>query len=101
MNNTGTKNVKIMKQTAFWRVKKGGYIPRLKYSVPIFVEIYKMQRLEVSGAVWPLYGMLDIKGLIKWKYLTCNTVTYGTHLHYPWHAITFEKDKHMMHCFTL
>jgi len=32
-----------MKQTAFWREKNGEYIPRLKYSVPIFVEqIYKM-----------------------------------------------------------
>jgi len=27
-----------MKQTAFWREKNGEYIPRLKYSVPIFVE---------------------------------------------------------------
>ena len=39
------------------------YIPCLKYSVPIFVEqIYKMQRLEVSGAVRPLYGSLGVKG---------------------------------------
>ena len=39
MNNTGTKYVRIMKQTAFWREKKNGeYIPCLKYSVPIFVE---------------------------------------------------------------
>ena len=43
MNNTGTKYVRIMKQTAFWRGKNGEYIPCLKYSVPIFVEqIYKM-----------------------------------------------------------
>jgi len=36
--------------------KNGEYIPCLKYSVPIFVEqIYKMQRLDVSGAVRPLY----------------------------------------------
>jgi len=35
--------------------KKGEYIPCLKYSVPLFVEqIYKMQLLEVSGAVRPL-----------------------------------------------
>jgi hypothetical protein len=35
--------------------KNGEYIPFLKYSVTIFVEeIYKMQRLEVSGAVRPL-----------------------------------------------
>jgi len=34
------------------REKNEEYIPCLKYSVPIFVEqIYKMQRLEVSGAV--------------------------------------------------
>ena len=38
MNNTGTKYVRIMKQTAFWREKKGDSIPCLKYSVPIFVE---------------------------------------------------------------
>ena len=39
----------------FEEKKKGDYIPCLKYSVIIFVEeIYKMQRLEVSGAVPPL-----------------------------------------------
>ena len=38
VNNTGTKYVIIMKQTAFWREKNGEYIPCLKYSVPIFVE---------------------------------------------------------------
>ena len=44
MNNTGTKYVRIMKQTAFLRKINGESIPRLKYSVPIFVEeIYKMQ----------------------------------------------------------
>ena len=44
VNNTGTKYVIIMKQTAFWREKNGDYTPCLKYSVPICVElIYKMQ----------------------------------------------------------
>ena len=44
MSNTETKYVRIMEQTAFWREKNGDYIPCLKYSVPIFVElIYKMQ----------------------------------------------------------
>ena len=38
MNNTGTKYIRIMKQTAFWRGKDGDYVPYLKYSVPIFVE---------------------------------------------------------------
>ena len=39
----------------FEEEKNGEYIPCLKYSVPIFVEyIYKIQRLEVSGAVRPL-----------------------------------------------
>jgi len=38
VNNTGTKYVRIMKQTAFWREKNREYIPCLKYSVPIFVE---------------------------------------------------------------
>jgi hypothetical protein len=38
VNNTGTKYVTIMKQTAFLRGKKGEYIPCLKYSAPIFVE---------------------------------------------------------------
>ena len=33
--------------------------------------------------------------LIKWKYLTCNTVTYGTHLCCPWHAITFRRRAHV------
>jgi len=48
MNNTGTKYVRIMKQTAFWRGKNGEYMPFLKYSVRIFVEyIYKMQLYRV------------------------------------------------------
>ena len=38
VNNTGTKYVRIMKQTAFWREKNGEYMPCLKYSVAIFVE---------------------------------------------------------------
>jgi len=38
MNNTGTKYVRIIKQTVFLREKKGEYVPCLKYSVPIFVE---------------------------------------------------------------
>jgi len=39
VNNTGTQQVRIMKQTAFKREKKNGeYTPCLKYSVPIFVE---------------------------------------------------------------
>jgi len=38
MNNTGTKYVRIMKQTAFRKEKNGEYILCLKYSVPIFVE---------------------------------------------------------------
>ena len=64
MNNTGTKHISIMKQTAFWREKNGEYRAYLKYSVPIFVEqIYKMQRLEVSGAVRPIYGSLGVKRL--------------------------------------
>jgi hypothetical protein len=38
VNNTGTKYVRIMEQTAFLRKKTGECIPCLKYSVPIFVE---------------------------------------------------------------
>ena len=38
MNNTGTKYVRFMKQTAILGGKNGQYIPCLKYSVPIFVE---------------------------------------------------------------
>jgi len=38
MNNTGTKYVRIVKQTAFRREKNGECIPCLLYSVPIFVE---------------------------------------------------------------
>ena len=37
VNKTGTKYVRIMKQTAFWRERDGEYIPCLKYSVTIFV----------------------------------------------------------------
>ena len=38
VNNTGTKQVSVMKQTAFRREKNGEYRACLKYSVPIFVE---------------------------------------------------------------
>ena len=38
VNNRGTKYVRIMKQTAFWRGKNGEYIQYLKCSVHIFVE---------------------------------------------------------------
>jgi len=39
VNNTGTKQVSIMKQTAFQREKKNGdYRSCLKYSVPVFVK---------------------------------------------------------------
>ena len=66
MNNTGTKEVSIMKQTAFWRERKGEYRECLKYSVPIFVEkIYKMQCLEVSGEERPIYGSLGVKRLTE------------------------------------
>ena len=56
-----------MKQTVFRREKESGeYIPCLKYSVPIFVvQIYIMQRLEVSGAVRPLYVSLGFKRFKK------------------------------------
>ena len=52
-----------MKQIAFWREKKES-LKCLKYSVTAFVEwIYKMQRLEVSGAVRLIYKSLGVKGL--------------------------------------
>jgi hypothetical protein len=38
VNNTGTKQVSIVKQTAFLREKTGEYRARLKYSIPVFVE---------------------------------------------------------------
>ena len=41
VNNTGTKQASIMKQTAFWRGKNGEYRACLKYSVPTFVEYIK------------------------------------------------------------
>jgi len=64
VNNTGTKQVSITKQTAFWRGKNRECRACLKYSVPTFVEeIYKMQRLEVSGVVRPIYGSLGVKRL--------------------------------------
>ena len=38
MNDTGTKEVSIMEQTAYWREKNGECRACLKYSVPTFVE---------------------------------------------------------------
>jgi len=44
VDNTGTNNVRIMKQTELWRGNNGEYTPCLKSSVPIFVEkIYKIK----------------------------------------------------------
>jgi len=58
-----------MKQSAFWRERNGEYRACLKYAVPVFVEqIYKMQRLEVSGAVWPIYVSLGVKRLRELSY---------------------------------
>jgi len=55
VNITGTKQVRIMKQTAFWREQNGEYISCLKYSVPIFFWInIKNETLDVSGAVGQL-----------------------------------------------
>ena len=67
MNNTENKQVSIMKQNYILKRKKNGdYRACLKYSVPTFVEqIYKMQRLEVSGAVRTTYGSLGFKRLIQ------------------------------------
>ena len=49
--------------------KNGEYRACLKYSVPTFVEqIYKMQRLEVSGAVRLIYRSLGVKGLMKHEF---------------------------------
>ena len=64
--------------------------------MPIFVEqIYKMQRLEVSGAVRPIYESLGVKRLksgyialrflnldIRWRRVNCFTLRLfydGTH----------------------
>jgi hypothetical protein len=38
VNNTGTKQVSIMKETKFLREKNGEYKACLKYSIPIFDE---------------------------------------------------------------
>jgi len=38
VNNTGTKYVRFMKETAFEEEKTGEYTPCLKYSVPVFVK---------------------------------------------------------------
>ena len=48
MNKKGTKHVRIMKQTAFWRGKNGEYISCLKYSVPIARIIFLMLAHSVN-----------------------------------------------------
>jgi hypothetical protein len=59
-----------MNETAFGTEKKNGECAAcLKYSVPIFVEyIYKMQRLEVSGAVRHVYRSLGVKMIRDYLY---------------------------------
>jgi hypothetical protein len=49
--------------------KNGDYAACLKYSVLIFVEkIFKMERLEVSGAVRHVFPSLSGKGLERTGY---------------------------------
>jgi hypothetical protein len=78
VNNTGTKYVRIMKQTAFWGGKNGEYIPCLKYSVPI--EVFKLLMPELFFLILahPLYKM--------WIIHEPNTLEL-------WNKLHFEKEK--------
>jgi hypothetical protein len=61
VNNSGTKEGSIMKETAF--KKNGEYAVCLKYLVLIFVEkIYKMQHLESSGTPVLYTGRTVLEG---------------------------------------
>ena len=46
-----------------------GYNKYFYHVARTYNESYKMKCLEVSGAMRPIYGSLDVKGLNK--YLTC------------------------------
>jgi len=42
--------------------------------------MYKMQRLEVSGAVRPIYGSLGVKRLRKFRLRRLGLLSYAEHL---------------------
>ena len=70
------------------RKKNGEYTACLKFSVPIFVEqIYKMQGLEVSGAVRPIYGSLGVRQLMPVPKVTLSETTFRIEVYkekYSW-----------------
>jgi len=71
VNNTGMKNVRIMKQNAFWRGKNREYIPCLKYSVPIFVEyIYRMWILQEPNTL-ELWNKMQFEDEKNREYMPC------------------------------
>jgi len=60
-----------MKQTAFWRGKKGDYIPLLKYSVSIFAEwIYKMWIIQEPNKS-ELWNKLHFEEEKNGEYIPC------------------------------
>ena len=88
MNNTGTKQVSIVKQTAFWREKNGEYRACLKYSVPIFVEYIKCNvwRLAVRYDPYMVRRQTVNKHLPCrcWREANCRILATGTlHRHLP------------------
>jgi len=106
VNNTGTKCVRIMKQTAFWRGKNEEYIPCLKFSVPIFLNKYikwnvrgyrcgtttivvvRRQRVNSQEYVCPSKDFM-YSPLLKGKDST-HLRSFTVYLHY--HTSTYKPD---------
>ena len=80
----------------FEEEKRRVYMMYKKFSTYIcWINIYKMQRLEVSGKVRPLYGSLGVKGLThQWQDLLWKNVLDTNFLIFS--AIYFWNFSHSM-----
>ena len=84
MNNTGTKYVRIMKQTTVWREKNGEYIPCTKNvnTGTKYVRIMKQTAVwrEKKESIYQLYKM--------WIIQEPNTLEF-------WNKLHFEEKKNV------
>ena len=70
MNNTGTKYVRIMKQTAFWREENGGYIQCLIIFLILAHPVYKMWIIQEPNML-ELWNKLHFEERKNGEYIQC------------------------------
>ena len=79
MNNKGTKQLSIMKQTAFSREKNGENRAGLKYSVPIFGPT------KMNDGTWRIKTNMELDNLIQHRniinYVKSKRMSWFGHIH--------------------